>query len=73
MLLELFNLPEETRQPGDDAPRGRRLGDKKYMPRKTVDFVKYGKRDHYEFLISHLLIFKKIGPRKIGYKNLKPR
>ena len=30
----------EKGQPGDDAPRGRRLGDKKYMPRKTVDFVK---------------------------------
>ena len=40
MLLEFLNLPGKTRQPGDDAPRGRRLGDKKYVPRKTVDFVK---------------------------------
>ena len=68
MLLELFNLPEKKGQPGDDAPRGRRLGDKKYVPRKTVDFVKYNKRDHYEFKISHLLILKKLSLRKLRPK-----
>ena len=67
MLLELFHLPERKGSPETTHHGGVASGIKKYMPRKTVDFVKYGKRDQYEFLRKSPFEFKE-KLVKIGYK-----